>query len=202
MLYAFRTMLLRIVAVLGIVISGVLSSEVLAGGVSSDGTNWGGGYWGLHVGYGSGDVSTSMGNGGKESIGGFIIGAHAGNNHQFIPGLMLGFEVDGEYSAIDASCSLILFDWDCELTGLFSVRGRAGVVQRQQYLPFVTAGFSYALAKGEGGSLPGFGTVIGGGIEFPQKEFYRPRIEALYYSLFGFGLTDADLFVVRTGINF
>ena len=200
-----KSVVWRFGAVVSLIVSSVFGSIAMAKGEGSDGTDWDGGYFGLHVGYGTGGISTSRNDGNKDRIRGFVIGAHGGKNYRIITDLIAGFEADVDYSTIDASCSLILFDWNCELKGILSVRGRVGVVQ-PQYLPFATAGFAYALTASDSGpEVPGLGVVVGGGVEFVRQNYqqsYRPRIEVLYYNLFGFGLTDANLFVVRTGISF
>ena len=192
----------------------IMVGALFAGAASAAGAeditqspDWSGEYWGVHVGRGTGEVSwTSASN---NDLSGFVIGAHAGKNYQ-ISSLVLGFEGDADYSTIssDGECPIIgapPLNANCDLDyrAIFSIRGRAGIVQ-QQILPFVTLGITYSVVSVSDPEVtniravgPDIGFVLGGGIELSTAYGYRPRIEALYYRF-----VFVDTLVVRAGISF
>jgi outer membrane immunogenic protein len=158
---------LRLIATVGAVLA-VLSSPVFAGGSIKDAPmaapayNWTGLYVGVHAGWASSDISTSLANRVQPDTDGGTIGGHIGYNWQF-PSSNLVIGIEGDISALSldavAPCANPAFACGTDVKQQSSIRGRLGLASGRS-LFYITGGAAFA-------DFDGFTRVVATGVTFP-----------------------------------
>jgi outer membrane immunogenic protein len=162
--------------------------------------NWTGGYIGGQVGYGWGDSTIGFLPGPYYVVpldpDGFIGGVYGGFNYQLSSNIVLGAEVDVQYSDISSSGVLGRYVGDTtddptyrygsEQKWNASIRARAGYAF-DRILPFVTAGIAFSeyehfqnLSEPFSESANYTGWTVGGGFDYAATDNLIVRVEYRY----------------------
>jgi outer membrane immunogenic protein len=140
--------------------------------------NWDGFYAGLHVGYGSGTLSTALGDFDGD---GALVGVQVGYNAN-LGAFVLGAEGDVAWTGVTGTEGV----QEYSLNWLASLRGRIGLPV-EGVLFYATAGLSAAGGEHFGGittqSATHVGWVAGAGVEAMVTEAVSLKAEYLYYGL-------------------
>lgn len=199
---SFRSVLAALAVMVGA--PGPLSAE------PPSSASWSGLYIGAHAGYASADFDLD-----PIEPDGFLGGIQAGYNLQ-LGRVVAGIEGDYSWGAIEDGVSVAdpIFgpvNVSVEADEIASIRGRLGLAPYDHLLLYATAGYAWTEATldvrvaGVGLSSSNAndfdGLVYGGGAEYRLSTSLSARVEGLRYELDG-GNSDADIDVVRAGLNF
>ncbi|RWB06592.1 MAG: porin family protein [Mesorhizobium sp.] len=129
--------------------------EEVPAAVEVDAFTWSGFYAGIHGGYGWADSEINVLSGGlnhtsEADLDGFLVGVHAGAQHQFGNNIVLGVEFDVDYRDGDGTGETFAgafafpgFSSQVEYNWTGSARLRAGYAM-DRWLPYVTGGLAFA----------------------------------------------------------
>ena len=187
------------------------------------GFTWSGFYAGVHGGYSWSDADFESQSGipvpvsliSEGDLDGFLVGLHAGVNHQFDSNIVLGIELDLDYRDGDDNAAITFsgvpapgITLETEMNWAASARLRAGYAM-DRWLPYVTGGFAIADYDANLGG-PGFppqpfgtsfsdtsvGFTVGGGAEYAFTDNLIFRAEYRYTN---FGEEDVLAIFAPTG---
>jgi outer membrane immunogenic protein len=163
--------------------------------------NWTGFYGGLNLGYGIGEFTD--GAAAFDDASGFVGGIQVGYNYQF-GSIVAGIEGDWQLTNFSDDVGGI----EASIENFGTLRGRLGFAA-DRFMPYITGGYAFANTDvtATGGEMH-HGWALGAGVEYAWTNNITTKLEGLYTS---FGDEDiansglvagADMFVIRTGLNF
>jgi high affinity Mn2+ porin len=160
--------------------------------------DWSGPYVGFHYGYGGGTFGPDTnplplkGVALPFSITGLVGGFQAGFNHQFVNGVVVGFEADMTFASPVDQLALIPAPFNASLNYFATARGRLGYAFGPA-MPYVTAGLAWGQSKIDINDQDGFpifakswdhlGWTAGIGFEVALKGNWTAKLEYDYVRL-------------------
>ncbi|MDR2240761.1 MAG: outer membrane beta-barrel protein [Zoogloeaceae bacterium] len=201
------------------VASALLVFSLVSPANAADVGDWTGLHVGGNIGYGWGDYSDSVLQ--ASDVDGSLAGAQIGYDWQLGQNhnIVLGVEADFNWSdmqdtlksrypqydlfAIGGNGALVsINDTSIDLDWLSTVRLRAGVLPRPDWLIYATGGFAFGNVKyANFGSSRGAGWTLGTGTEWKFAPQWSAKAEYLYFDLGNTGI-DFDGHILRVGVNY